>query len=66
MTRLTKEQAAVLTAYTGIVCGSVSDFQAYAEALLKRPVLTHEFGDREVMAEIKEAARADFMALAPL
>ncbi len=66
MTRLTEEQAAVLTAYTGILCGPIPNFHAYAEALLERPVLTSEFGDREVMAEIKEAARADFIALVAL
>ena len=59
--RLTKEQGAILTAFTGLLCGKFSDFAAYAERLLNRPIWTHQFPS--LADEIKEAARADFMTL---
>ena len=33
--RLTREQAAIIGAYTGICCGPFSDIHALAEALLE-------------------------------
>jgi hypothetical protein len=63
MTRLTKEQAAIIGAYTGILCGPFQVVQEYAERKLGRPLFTHEFGDKATMAEIKAAAREDFLAL---
>lgn len=63
MQRLTKEQAAVIGAFTGITAGPFSDIHEYAERILGRPVWTHQFANEHVMAELKAAARADFMAL---
>lgn len=61
--RLTKEQAAIIGAYTGITCGPFSDVHELAEKLLKRPIWTHEFANKAVAAEIKEEARPLFLAL---
>jgi hypothetical protein len=61
--RLTKEQAAIIGAFTGISCGPFSDIHEYVEKLLGRPVWTHEFASKEMMEKIKEAARADFLAI---
>jgi len=56
-TGMTKREAAIVTAYTGFLVGSMSGFHELAEELLDRPVWTHEFGSKEIMAEIKQAAR---------
>lgn len=58
--RLTKEQAAIAGAFTGITFGPFSDIHEYAERVLGRPVWTHEFASKTLSAELKEAARRDF------
>lgn len=62
MQQLTKEQAIILTGFTGIVMvQNTSDFHEDVERRLGRPVFTHEFADPH--GEIKEAYRADFEKL---
>ena len=63
MRRLTREQAAIIGAYTGIVCGPFADIQKYAERILKRPAGRHEFASQELRAMLKQAATEDFKAL---
>ena len=61
--RLTEEQAAIMMAFTGISCGPFELFHKYAQEKLDRPVFTHEFAKEELMAEIKEASREDFLSI---
>ena len=61
--RLTEEQAAIMMAFTGISCGPFELFHKYTKEKLDRPVLTHEFATEELMAEIKEASRDDFLSI---
>lgn len=63
MNRLTREQAAVISAYTGYLCGSFSALHEYAEKVLGRPVWTHQFGDKVVADELRGASKADFLSL---
>lgn len=65
MQRLTKEQGAIVGAFTGVLSGKFSDLHEYIEQLMDRPVMTHELGSEAMAAEIKEKARADFIALLP-
>ena len=60
---LTKEQAAIIGAYTGVTCGPFSDIHELAEKLLRRPIWTHEFALPEVNEELKKAVAPQFMAL---
>lgn len=60
---MTKREAAIVSAYTGILCGDFAAFHAYVEEILGRSVWTHEMGDQAVFAEIKAAAKPDFIAL---
>jgi hypothetical protein len=62
--RLTKEQAAIVGAYTGFAIGPFSDIQEYAEKVLGKPLWTHEFADKKLMLKLREAAKADFIAIA--
>ena len=64
MMKLTKEQAAVIGAFTGFAIGPFSDIQEYAERVLGRPIWTHEFASESVVSELREAARDDFVAMA--
>lgn len=62
MEKLTQEQALVITGFTGVMCASdFSDFHGDVEKRLGRPVWTHQFP--ALRDEIREAYRADFLAL---
>lgn len=61
---LTKEQATIISAFTGILCcESFGDVHEYIEKIAGRPVYTHEMGNTPFMAEIKEKIRPDFMKI---
>lgn len=63
-TVITKEQALIITGFTGTMAvKNFSDFHKDVEKRLGRPVFTHEFGSESVMAQIKEAYRADFITM---
>jgi hypothetical protein len=61
--KLTKDQAAVVSAYTGYLVGQFSDMHEYAERKLGRPIWTHEFASHALTEELREAAREDFIGL---
>lgn len=61
--KLTKEQAAIIGAYTGIAAGPFSDIHGYAEKVLGRPVWTHEFADNRLSEKLRTAAKDDFLSI---
>ena len=61
--KLTKEQAAIIGAFTGVLCGPPRDVQEYAEKLLGRPLWSCEILTERGSEELMEAARADFLAI---
>lgn len=60
---MTKREAAIVSAYTGILIGNFSEMQAYAEDLFGRPIWTHEFGAEHFAGELKELSREDFIRI---
>ena len=60
---MTKREGAILTAFTGIMIGSFSDFQEYVDGLVGYSTFTHMFGDKEFATKVKELARADFIKI---
>lgn len=62
---LTKAQAIVITGFTGYAACSMSEIHEDVEKRLGRPVWTHEFANEEVRKEMREAYRADFVAMCP-
>jgi len=60
---MTREEAAIVSAYTGILIGGFDGFHEYAEELLGRPVFTHEFGDSEIAQELKDKSKQDFVSI---
>ena len=52
-----------MMAFTGISCGPFELFHKYSQEKLGRPIWTHEFAKEELMAEIKEASRDDFLSV---
>ena len=61
--KLTKEQAVIITGFTGILCGSFGDFHADVEKRLGRGVQTFEMGMKSFMAEVKKLYEADFIEI---
>ena len=61
--RLTRRQGAIVSAYTGRLACNFVDLHAYVEELLGRPVFVHEMGDTHIVDQIRERARADFLAI---
>jgi hypothetical protein len=63
---MTDNEKAIVMAYTG-TCMLTGDkfqiFHEYIEKLLGRPVYTHEMAIKAIADEIKEKAKADFIAL---
>lgn len=63
--KLSKEQAVILTAFTGITCCNFEDFHGAVEKKLNRPVFTHEFANKELSEEIKGIFKDDFLNILP-
>ena len=63
MNKLTKEQAVVITGFTGIMACKFSDFHEDVERRMGHPVWTHEFGNPEFMEKVKELYKNDFLSL---
>lgn len=62
--QLTKEQAIILTGFTGILCcNQMSDFHKDVEERLGRSIWTHQFGDKKFMEEVKALYKEDFIKL---
>lgn len=61
---MTKQEAAIIMAYTGITLLTGEDFSIfhkYIEEKIKRPVWTHELADKAIEEQIKEATKEDFI-----
>lgn len=58
---MTKKEAAIVSAFTGILIGDFSELHTYVEEIMKRPVFTHEMGDKKIADKIKELSRPDFL-----
>lgn len=63
MIKLTKEQAAIIGAYTGFTAGPFGDVHEYAERKLGRPIFTHEFASADLMKRLRAASKDDFLAI---
>lgn len=63
--KLTKEQAIIVSGFTGTLCCEFSDFHEDIEKRLGRPVFTHEFGGALIWEKIREVYTEDFMAILP-
>ena len=63
MNKLTKEQAIVITGFTGVLACKFNDFHNDVEARLGHAVWTHQFSDKEFSEKIKEMYSDDFLKL---
>lgn len=63
MKKLTKEQAIVITGFTGITACQFADFHGDVEKRLGHPVWRHQFDDKKFMENIQELYRKDFLSM---
>ena len=61
--KLTKEQAVVVSGFTGIVACPFADIHEEIERRVGRPVYTHELGDTEFGGRVRELFRDDFLEM---
>lgn len=59
--KMTKREAAIISAYTGCLIGHFGDMADYVAEKFGRPLYTVEMADMHF--EIREAAREDFKAI---
>jgi hypothetical protein len=64
--RLTKEQAVIISAYTGFLICNFSDMHEEVERRMGYPIWTHQFADKVLMAQVREKFKSDFIALVPV
>ena len=57
---MTKREAAIVGAFTGVLLGKFSDMKEYIEEVVGRPVFTHELGG-SINEEVKEKSKQDFL-----
>lgn len=60
---MTKRECAIVSAYTGILCGDFNEFHKYIEEKMGRPIYTHELADKTLWEVIKELSKEDFCNL---
>ena len=61
---MTREEAILLSAYTGfLLVQDFSDVHKFCEDTLRRPIWTHEFADEDVQKEIQDKLRPQIMEL---
>jgi hypothetical protein len=58
---MNKREAAIISAYTGVLIGKFDDLHKYIEEIMGRPVFTHELAEEEIFNKIKEFSKDDFM-----
>jgi hypothetical protein len=61
--KLTKEQAIIISGYTGITCCNFRYLHEDIEKRLGRPVFTHELSDKEMSNKVKELYKEDFLSI---
>lgn len=60
---MTYEERVIVSAYTGYCMCNMQDVHRYIELKLQRPVFTHELAKADILAEIRDKTRDDFLRL---
>ena len=58
---MTKREAAIVSAYTGFLCGKFEYLHEYAEELFGRPIYSHQFANKEFVEALKVKSKHDFI-----
>jgi len=58
---MNKKEAAIVSAYTGILIGSFDEAHKYMQEIMGRSLYTHELAFEGIVEEIKKKSRNDFI-----
>jgi hypothetical protein len=61
--KFTKEQAIIISGFTGKLACNFSEFHGDVEKRIGRPVFTHEFGSKQFSKQVEEMYRKDFLSM---
>jgi hypothetical protein len=61
--KLTRRQAAIIGAFTGITAGPFEDVQQLGDELMGHSTWTHEYANEKFVDELRERARPLFLAI---
>jgi len=59
--KMNKKEAAIVSAYTGILIGSFDEAHQYMQKIMGRPLYTHELAFEGIVEEIKKKSWIDFI-----
>jgi hypothetical protein len=60
---MTKQEAIIVSAYTGYCMCNFADVHEYIEKKLGRPIWTHELANDDMLEEIRDKVRPDFLKI---
>jgi hypothetical protein len=60
---MTVREATIVSAYTGFLIGSFSEFHKFVEEIMERPIWTHELMDNKIFNEIQEKAKPYYIKI---
>ena len=60
---ITKKEAAIISAYTGVLLGDFSEMCKYAEQIVGQPIWTHQYANKDFANKIKQLSKKDFLSL---
>lgn len=60
---MTKQEAAIVSAYTGYLIGEFHEMHKYIEKVIGRPVWTHEMASQEFAEQLRAASKDDFISM---
>jgi len=60
---LTRREAAVIGAYTGVLMGCFADLQALGDEVMGRTTWTHDYGSSTFQVRLKAKVRDQFLAI---
>lgn len=60
---MTRRESAIISLYTGMLCGPFDALVEYGESLLGHAIFTHQFSDEKFVEKLKKLAENDFKDL---
>lgn len=61
--KLTRDQAAIIGAFTGIRCGPIEDIQKLGDELMGYPTLARDYANSEFLAALKKRCKPRFIEI---
>lgn len=60
---MTKRERMIVSAYTGVLMGTMPEFHEWVEEYLGHPVWTHDFSTQEFWEDLRTRTSKEFMEL---